>query len=158
MKTLYIIRHSKSDWETGVADFDRGLNKRGERQSKQLGKYFKTNNLKLELIISSAAKRTILTSLNIAKEIGYPTNNIQKEQSIYEAHYKAYLPVIWAINNNINNVAIIGHNPGVSELVYNLTGDYLDFKTSFFAKINFKETNWENISLNTGKVEVFHRP
>ncbi len=157
-KTLYIIRHAKSDWKAGEKDFDRGLNNRGERQSLELGAYFSKNNIIPDLIISSAARRTVLTSLNIADRVGYPFTKIQKEQSIYEAHYEQYLPVIWGVDNNVNSVFILGHNPGVSNLVYALTGEYVEFKTSCVAKISFKFEKWEEVQSSTGKLEQFITP
>ena len=157
-KILYIIRHAKSDWQSGVKDFDRGLNNRGERESKELGQYFASNNITPELIICSAANRTVLTSLNIAKELTYPFSKIQNEESIYEAHYEKYFPVIWGINNELNTVVIIGHNPGVSHLVYALTGEYLDFKTSCVAQINFEVDEWEKVLPNSGYLEMFITP
>ena len=158
MKTIFIIRHAKSDWKSGEKDFDRILNDRGERQSKALGEYLNSKNLQPDLIISSAARRTVLTSLNIAEELNYSSSKIQKEQSIYEAHYEQYLPVIWGVNNKLNFIFIVGHNPGVSNLVYALTGDYLEFKTSCVAKISFKVNNWEEVLPNTGNLEQFITP
>lgn len=157
-KTLYIIRHAKSDWKSGVIDFDRNLNSRGELQSKELGNYFKKNNVFPDLIICSASNRTVLTSVNIAKELNYSFSKIQKEGSIYEAHYEKYFPVIWGINNELNTVFIIGHNPGVSHLVHALTGEYLDFKTSCIAKINFEVDKWESVLEDKGNLEQFITP
>lgn len=158
MKTLYIIRHAKSDWKTGEVDFERGLNDRGDIQSRELGKYLKNELPKPELIVSSAARRTLLTSKNIALEIGYPIENILQEKSIYESHYERYLPLIWGIDNSKDCVAIVGHNPGITNLVYALTGEYLEFKTSCFAKITFETKLWENVFPNEGTLKSFYAP
>lgn len=158
MKTLYIIRHSKSDWKAGEKDFDRGLNDRGELESKLLGAFFKKKSISPDLIISSAAKRTVLTSENIAKEINYPISKILKEKGIYEAHYEQYLPVIWGVDNENETLAIVGHNPGVANLVYALTGEYLEFKTSCYAQISFETRQWENVFPNEGELKSFYVP
>ncbi|MCT4581972.1 MAG: histidine phosphatase family protein [Flavobacteriales bacterium] len=158
MKTLYIIRHSKSDWKTGEVDFERGLNKRGKVQAKALGEYFKAHEKPVDLIISSAAKRTVLTSQNIARAIAYPLEDIQQEHSIYEAHYEQYLPVIWGVSNAVDTVVVVGHNPGVTNLVYALTGNYLEFKTSCFAQITFETKQWENIQQHTGTLVSYYAP
>lgn len=158
MKTLYIIRHAKSDWKTGEVDFERGLNNRGDIQSRELGKYLKNELKEPELIISSAAKRTFLTSANIANEINYSVDLIQQERTIYEASYEAYLPVIWGVPNNHECIAIVGHNPGVANFVFALTGDYLDFKTSCLAEITFETKLWENVFPNEGTLKSFYAP
>lgn len=158
MKTLYIIRHAKSDWKSGDQDFDRTLNNRGEQQSRALGKFLCSKKLNPDLVICSAARRTVLTSLNIAEEIGYPFSKVQKELSIYEAHHDQYFPVIWGVDNKLESVFIVGHNPGVSNLVYALTGDYVDFKTSCVAQISFKVKKWEEVLPNFGNLEQFITP
>jgi len=157
-KALYIIRHAKSDWKTGEQDFDRSLNKRGEQQSKALGNYFLENGTNPDLIICSAAKRTVITSQNIAVALNYPISKIQKEQTIYEAHYKRYLPVIWGVDNKLDSIFIVGHNPGVSDLVFVLTGEYVDFKTSCVAQISFKVNKWEEVQANKGNLKQFITP
>lgn len=158
MKTLYLIRHAKSDWKAGLKDFDRTLNERGVKQAKALGIFFKNNSICPDLIITSAAKRTQLTSLAIAEEINYPNTKIQQEHSIYEAHYEQYLPVVWGVNNELDTIFVVGHNPGVSDLVYALTGDFLDFKTSCVAQISFSIENWEEAMPNSGTLERFITP
>jgi phosphohistidine phosphatase len=158
MKNLYIIRHAKSDWKSGFKDFDRDLNDRGVLQSKELGQYLANKKIKPDLIVCSAAKRTILTSLNLAKELSYPIDKIQKELSIYEAHYEKYLSVIWGVNNELNSLFIVGHNPGVSDLVFTLTGEFLEYKTSCVAQISFEVNTWEEVLPDTGKLEQFITP
>lgn len=158
MKHLYIIRHAKSDWISGIEDFERGLNNRGGLQSIELGAYLKTNSIRPDLIISSSARRTVETSLNIAKEVNYPFSKIQKAISIYEAHYEQYLPEIWGVDNQLNTVFIVGHNPGVSNLVYALTGEYVEFKTSCIAHLTFELEDWEEILPNTGRLVQFITP
>ena len=159
MKKLYIIRHAKSDWTLGQKDIDRVLNRRGEKQSIELGNYFTSNNLYPDLIISSIAKRTQLTARNIANEIDYPFDQIKKEASIYEAHYEQLLQTIWGIPNKVNSVFFVGHNPGVSDLVSFLTGEYVDFKTSCVAVIDFSTLQkWEDIESYSGELIDFITP
>ncbi len=159
MKKLYIIRHAKSDWSLGQKDIDRTLNKRGEKQSIALGDYFSSKNVKPDLIVSSIAKRTQITAKNIANEIDYPLDKIEFEPSIYEAHYEQLLQTVWGISNEINSAFFVGHNPGVSDLVYFLTGDYVDFKTSCVAVVEFKKLQkWEEIESYSGSLIDFITP
>ena len=159
MKKLYLIRHAKSDWSMGLKDIDRTLNKRGQKQSKELGVYFNKMNIFPDLMIASIAKRTKLTAQNIAKEIDYPIDKIQLEPSIYEAHYEQLLQTIWSITNDVDTVFFIGHNPGVSDLTHYLTNNYVEFKTSCLAIIEFRETEkWEDINYATGKLVQFITP
>ena len=159
MKKLYIIRHAKSDWSLGQKDIDRTLNKRGERQSVELGGYFASKNISPDLIISSIAKRTQITAKNIAKQIDYPLDEIKLEPSIYEAHYELLLQAIWGVSNDVDSVFFVGHNPGVSDLAYFLTGKYLDFKTSCVAVVEFQNIQkWEEIESYAGLLVDFITP
>ena len=81
-KTLLLVRHAKSDWTTKCPDFDRPLNHRGESDLIVMGNQLSQLDLKIELILTSPAKRTLLTAESIAKSIGYPTKNILKEPLI----------------------------------------------------------------------------
>lgn len=86
MKRLYLIRHAKSSWKDfSLEDFDKPLNRRGEHDSKLMGKLLKSKKIKPDLIIASPAKRTTITANRIAKEIGYKLENIDYVENIYEA-------------------------------------------------------------------------
>ena len=77
MKTLYIIRHAKSDWNNpGLRDFERPLNKRGLRDAPFMGKKLVDLNVAPELIVCSPANRTTETVKLIGNEIGYPIDNV----------------------------------------------------------------------------------
>ncbi|MBT6406343.1 MAG: histidine phosphatase family protein, partial [Rhodospirillaceae bacterium] len=60
MKTIYLLRHAKSSWkDPTLADFDRPLNKRGKRAAKNMAVYLGGHNPRPELVLCSAAKRTV---------------------------------------------------------------------------------------------------
>ena len=61
-RTLILLRHGKSDWSTGDADFDRPLKKRGRNASGLAGQWLHSHELKPDFVIASPAKRTIQTA------------------------------------------------------------------------------------------------
>lgn len=142
MKRLVIIRHAKSDWNTGEIDFERPLNKRGQKEASIVGKVLKKEALLPDFIVSSSAKRTTETAILIANEVDYPIENIQYEDSIYEAPVEALIKVVWMLPNEFDTVYLVGHNPGVSALTSYLTNDWLDFKTSNAAVLEAEVDDW----------------
>ena len=72
MKKLFLIRHAKSSWEDlRLDDFDRPLNKRGEKDAPFMAELLKEKNIIPDLIISSPSLRTKLTAEIIAEKIGF---------------------------------------------------------------------------------------
>ena len=90
MKTLLILRHAKSDWETpDVADHDRPLNGRGKRDAPRMGRLLRDENLVPDLIISSTAKRARKTAKLVAEASGYE-GEIRLAETLYLAGPEAY--------------------------------------------------------------------
>ena len=67
MKKLILLRHAKSSWkDLSIIDFDRPLNKRGKHDIPIIAKEFLKRKIKLDLIVSSSAKRTLDTAIAFA--------------------------------------------------------------------------------------------
>ncbi len=119
-KELLILRHGKSDWNTHSSDFNRPLNKRGNRNVHQMGEWLKQQNLVPDLIISSPAVRALTSAKIIAEAIGVNEKFIQTEQSIYEASVSDLQQILSQIPNTINRLLLVGHNPSFEYLVHQL--------------------------------------
>ena len=61
MKTLFLVRHAKSDWPAHVSDFDRPLSERGHRDAPKMAEFLKSKNVEIDTFVSSPAKRAITT-------------------------------------------------------------------------------------------------
>lgn len=153
MKTLYLIRHAKSDWYKGVEDFERPLNKRGLRDAPEMGKFLKSESISPGLIISSDANRAISTARLISKEIGYDLTKIVENHNLYHASPKGMVNEIWKVDNTIDTLFVFGHNPGISDLILYLTEDPAELKTCCVAKITFELDEWEALVRGTGTLE-----
>ena len=158
MKRLIIIRHAKSDWNTGEIDFERPLNKRGKKEAPIVGNLLKNEGLLPDLIVSSSAKRTTETSILIAKELNYPIENIQYDDSIYEAPVERLIKAVWMLPNEMNTVCLVGHNPGVSALASYFINDWLDFKTANAAVLEAEVDDWSAWVKDTAMLIQFITP
>ncbi|WP_198306235.1 SixA phosphatase family protein [Arcobacter vandammei] len=160
MKELILIRHAKSSWkDTSLKDFDRPLNKRGEKDAPFMAKILKRLIKSPDLIISSPSKRTKLTLDFFIKEFKYKNEEIIFDKSIYEAPYINLLKVIKNIDNKNKIAFLFGHNPGLNDLTNYLIDNFTEnIPTSGILKINFDVKSWENIEEKSGNLEFFKYP
>jgi len=115
MKTLTLVRHAKSSWsDSRLSDRQRPLNKRGERDAPIMGKRIVEHGVRPSLIVSSPAARAWATAKIIAQEISYPTEFLQREDSLYLASLDEILDVIMAQDSEFNSLMVVGHNPGMT--------------------------------------------
>jgi phosphohistidine phosphatase len=146
VKTLLVLRHAKSSWKNhDLADHDRPLNKRGKKDAKRIGKLILEQALVPELILSSSAKRAQKTALRVADDIEFDgTLTISRE--LYSFGYEAYLEMLSELPRDINSVMIIGHNPGLEELIEALIGEYRRMTTASLAQIIIDIEEWAKIN------------
>ena len=118
MKSLTIVRHAKSSWkDRGLSDRERPLNKRGNRDAPIMGQRLAAAGIRPSQIISSPAVRAWTTARIFAKELGYPTEFLQREDGLYLASLDNLLDVIATQDSGFNNLMLFGHNPGLTDLV-----------------------------------------
>ncbi len=133
MKQLLLLRHGKSDWNTHCSDFERPLKKRGKRNAKEMGLWFRRGfrrgfrgglkegdreqRLFPDILICSPAKRALNTAEEFSKAIDYPTELIRTDDRIYDAEVMDLLQVISEVGGAHSCILLVGHNPGLDELL-----------------------------------------
>jgi phosphohistidine phosphatase len=116
MKTLTLVRHAKSSWkDSSLADRDRPLNKRGNRDAPEMGRRIVAAGIRPSLIVSSPAVRAWTTAKVIANEIGYPREFLQRDNALYLASVNSILDVIASQDAGFNSLMLVGHNPGFTD-------------------------------------------
>ena len=127
MKKLYIIRHAKSSWkDPGLSDIDRPLNKRGRRDAPIMAKKLKENGEHISKIILSPSARTKETARHFIKEFSINENNIILEPSLYHGYPDDFEEIICSLDQEDNNIAFFGHNPGITYLANDCIGSFID--------------------------------
>ncbi|PXW82561.1 phosphohistidine phosphatase SixA [Nitrosomonas sp. Nm84] len=120
---LIIMRHAKSDWSEGNgSDFERPLTARGKKAAKQMGKWLK-HRYRIDRIICSPALRTKQTCQLVAEQLRLSQNHIRWESAIYDASLNDLVSVIKKYSENIRTLLLIGHNPGLDQLLCYLSRD-----------------------------------
>jgi len=145
VKTLTILRHAKSSWDNpGLVDFDRPLNGRGKRDAPEMGKRMKAAGIRPSLIISSPAKRAWATAKLVAAEMAYPIEFLQREPDLYHAGTALLFDVIGRQDEGFNNLILVGHNPGLTELTNLLVpGLTSNVPTAGFVSVLVDTDTWE---------------
>lgn len=159
MKTLLILRHAKSSWkDDSLPDHDRPLNKRGKQDAPRMGKLLQEKGLVPDLIISSTARRARKTAELVAEESGYE-GEIQLERDLYAFEPAAYMEELAQIEDHYQIVMIVGHNPGLEELVEQLTGEFARLPTAALAQVNLPVSSWSDLDEETkGMLANLWRP
>ena len=158
MKTLFLLRHAKSSWDDArLSDFERPLNERGLQSAPRIGEVFKQNNFQTELILSSPAKRAAQTA-ELFKEAAQLNDAIKFDERIYEASPSKLLEILAEQSDELNSILLVGHNPGLENLVKFLTSEVQPMPTAALAVINLEIENWININAANGKLQTLLRP
>jgi phosphohistidine phosphatase len=159
MKTLLIMRHAKSSWKLkDMADIERPLNSRGEKDAPAMGRLLKKKKILPDLILTSPAVRARMTAELVAKK-----SNYKKEVTVVDALYMAEAPEIIntlkGLPDENDLVLLISHNPGLEYLLQLLTGKIESLPTSTIAKIRLPIENWATLVDDTqGKLVKIWRP
>lgn len=168
MKKLTLLRHAKSGWDDPVSrDFDRPLNARGKRASEVIGRWLRGEHLGFDLIIGSPAVRVIETLEHVA--IGYGETMAPKwDKRIYLASAASLLDVIHEVPDEVERVMLVGHNPGLEDLVLMLVPDQVGddvrdaveekYPTASLAEISFDVDRWSAVAAGRGTLTYFKRP
>lgn len=158
MKTLYILRHAKSDWNNAaLSDFERPLNERGRKIAPLMGKLMKERNFTPQLIISSPAVRAKQTA-ELIKENARIESEIKFDSRIYEAHPQTLLKIVSEIDDANDSALIVGHNPGFENLVRILTAKIEPMPTAALAIVDLNINHWNQTSSATGTLRDLLRP
>ena len=161
MKTVYIVRHAKSSWDSfDVADHERTLLPVGIKKTKKIIAFLNDKNVEAELIISSSAVRARETAKLIADGIGYNSDLIVKNKALYHAYADDIYTELFSVDNSVNSVMIVAHNPTLTDFVNDFVEpEIMNLPTSGVVCVNFDTDSWENIANAKFKVNfvVFPR-
>ena len=159
MKTLLVMRHAKSSWDdTGLTDYDRPLNQRGIKAAQRMGRLLRDEELVPELILSSSALRAITTVELVVRACGHDTP-VSQLRELYLAEPAAYLQALRALGANPARVLLMGHNPGLEQLIEKLTGSAIRMPTAAIAQVSLPLASFAELEKGVqGKLVRRFRP
>jgi phosphohistidine phosphatase len=158
MKTLLLLRHAKSSWkEAGLRDFDRPLNKRGLKAAPLIGRFMRRKKIEPDLVLSSPAERARQTA-SLVVEHGRLPAETRYDERIYEADVARLLEVVSEIGDAVEEVLLVGHNPGLEELLSRLTGANERMPTAALACIELNAEEWSKLRGAGGRLAWLVKP
>jgi len=153
MKKIILIRHGKSAWDNPfLSDHDRPLAERGLRDVPKMAKRLKKRGIKPDLILSSSANRALLTAQITAEELGMNSESIVQEKNLYHASPNTILKYLRMQNDHIDLIVVVGHNPGMNELIEELGGHLDNLPTAGQFGFKFKTDHWTEIDAQNAEV------
>lgn len=123
MKKLIVLRHAKTEAEA-VDDWHRSLTDRGRAQARSMGPTIAALQVEELVVFVSTALRAVQTWNEIAPALG-PQVDVRRTDDLYTFDEDDILQVLREIDEDVTNVLVIGHNPGLSYLTSLISGDEL---------------------------------
>ncbi|MFH0517785.1 SixA phosphatase family protein [Streptomyces sp. M41] len=157
LRRLVVLRHAKSAWPDGVADHERPLAPRGRRDAPAAGRILAAVDCLPDLALCSTAVRARETWELASAQWGTPPP-VRLEPRVYAAEVPDLLSVVHEVSPEVETLLLIGHNPGLEELVLDLAGDGLDdtldevrtkFPTAAIAVLAWYGATWRALAPGT---------
>lgn len=146
MKTLYLVRHAKSSRDDPtLPDRDRPLEARGERDAAMMSKRWSHRHTQLDLILSSPAARALATAKAIAGGLDYKVKDIVVNDRLYAATADDLIAVIEELDDKLERVMLVGHNPGFTDLACRFSSKITHMPTCARAEFTFDVKAWSGI-------------
>lgn len=132
---LVVLRHAKSAWPDGVPDEERPLGKRGRKDARAVGRWLQDRAGPIEVVVCSPAARTRQTWQLVTTVLAGVPDPIFDDR-VYAASVDTLLTVVKELPDDAGSAILIGHNPGVADLVELLSGESPRMPTSAIAVLD----------------------
>ncbi len=160
MKTLYLIRHAKSDWANiTLADIDRPLNTRGYTDAHKMSAMMKQKNIQPDAIVTSPAVRAITTALIFARNCNFNASRIHIQPMLYHSNTENYIDIVAETDDRINTLFLFAHNPVISDCANKLLRmQREEMPTCGITGVSSNCTNWDEFANSDCKLILFDFP
>ncbi|UQB69195.1 SixA phosphatase family protein [Epilithonimonas zeae] len=155
MKTLLLVRHSKSDWPEDMDDFDRPLTELGKTNAPKMARLLKDKSVEIDTFISSPAKRALHTCELFSEVFGKPYST---EKTLYNPREANFENLIYSLDDSINSVALFSHNNGISNFANSLTDEIVNLPTSGVVAYQIDCDKWSDFEMAKKKFLYFYSP
>ena len=149
MKRLTLMRHANAQWQDPqISDFDRPLNRRGNSEAEAMGRRLLELQLVPSILVASTARRAEQSAAIVARELGVSARNIRAEESLYLAPPQDILRIVQSTGPRIPHLMIVGHNPGISEVVHLLAPNrgIGNLTTAAACSFTFDTNSWAGVA------------
>ena len=154
MKRLILLRHAKSERDSPSGrDFDRSLNNRGRADAKRMGEEIRSLGLNFDLVLASPAQRVVET----VEGVGGLSQ--KSDERIYDASTGQLLDIVRSVDDQVDSLMLVGHNPGFERLAATLTNNEVDdVPTAALVEIEHPVDHWRDVGPGSGRLVRFIKP
>ncbi|HEY6823453.1 MAG TPA: histidine phosphatase family protein [Steroidobacteraceae bacterium] len=150
MKRLTLMRHADARWQDArMSDLERPLNRRGTAAAEAMARRLLELALVPQLLLVSPARRTQQTGEIVAGVLALPARLVISDEGLYLASAADLLKVVQATGPRVAHLLVVGHNPGVSELVQQLVpeAEASGLATAALCSIAFECDQWPAVGV-----------
>jgi len=160
MKQLILVRHASAEPEQFPAkDFDRVLSNAGLEEVKRLGQFISEKGLLPGHIACSAANRTQQTASLLRDILGSVGLPFTTSPLLYNAGFQTLLNFLHSFSNEVQDLLLVAHNPGISQLATVLSAEHpYQFSTASGLCLKFEVENWKDLGNGSGKEIWYFNP
>ena len=160
MKTLLLIRHAKSSWDSTVtSDFERPLNERGKNDAPKMAERVSDKKISIDAFVSSPAKRAKKTAEIFMKEYGIAEENLTLIPSLYEASVDDFYRAVEQLRDEDSSVALFSHNPGITDFINSLEcSPVYNMPTCAVYAFTIKTKHWKEFRMADKEFLFFDYP
>lgn len=161
MKRITFIRHAKSSWEDPtLKDFSRPLNEKGKNDAPLMALHLQLKNQPFDLVISSSSVRTKQTLSLMCPNLNYSIDDVVWERAFYHASMNTLFMMINPLPEVIEHVCIVGHNPGITEIVNSLQNQKLidNVPTCGIVSLIYQGKTWNDLRASTCELDYYLYP
>ena len=146
VKTLLLIRHAHAgNGDPRIRDRDRPLSPRGQIEAHAVGQRLASQRFSPDMMITSPALRTCETARIIGRALSYTLEDIVPIEKLYECNVEIVDEVVRALNDRLDRVILVGHNPAISEFAYRLSERVEFMAPAAVARFEFRIAQWPEI-------------
>jgi|TARA_Y100000816_G_scaffold101419_1_gene70761 phosphohistidine phosphatase len=159
MKEIYVLRHAKSSWDnSNLSDFDRPLADRGISDAKKMSNFLKDMNIKIDRVLCSNAIRAKETFDLTADGFNFEIDKATYLDKLYFGDTTTIIQDLKELDESLNNILIVGHNPTLHYLVEILTNESINrFTTCNLATISH-DGEWVSLNSQQCSLKSLIRP
>ena len=163
MKRLILLRHAKTEATNRGGDHARELVQRGRDDAALICAFLQSHELLPDHVLCSDAARTRQTLASVQPALA-SNAEVAFSSRLYLAEAETLIHEIWSVPDSIQTLLLIGHNPGLHELAYGMTGQAPrqlrsalmgNFPTAAMAVLAFDVPAWSAIAAGGGTLERF---
>ncbi|MDX3074471.1 SixA phosphatase family protein [Streptomyces sp. NPDC088354] len=164
-RRIVLLRHAKADWPA-VPDHERPLADRGRKEAPVAGRRLMELDIPFDLTLCSSAVRTVETWKLVAHELPHRPRTVYEER-LYDATLGDLLALLNETPEDVDDLLLVGHNPGIHALADALAGssegdalariERTGFPTASIAVITFTGP-WKTVEHGVGRLVEFWSP